>query len=112
MKTPSTHLFDLVKSLTKAQKRYIRVQAGPKGKDYLDLMDALLAQTVYDEQKLIKDNSTSKFIKYLAVNKQYLYELLLKYLAQFGEKSIVSESKLVRRYFSAEKPAIEYRTVF
>ena len=99
MKTPSTYLFDLVKSLTKAQKRYIRVQAGPKGKDYLDLMDALLAQTVYDEQKLIKDNSTSKFIKYLAVNKQYLYELLLKYLAQFGEKSI--EDKIYEKISAA-----------
>ena len=40
MKTPSTHLFDLVKSLTKAQKRYIRVQAGSKGKDALGQRDS------------------------------------------------------------------------
>lgn len=99
MKTPSTHLFDLVHSLTKAQKRYIKVQAGSKGKDYLDLMDAILVQTVYNEQKLIQDNNGSKFIKYLAVNKQYLYDLLLKYLAQFGEKSI--EDKIYERISGA-----------
>lgn len=99
MKTPSSHLFDLVQSLTKAQKRYIRVQAGSKGKDYLDLMDALLKQTDFDEQKLIQDNKGSKFLKYLAVNKQYLYELLLRYLAQFGEKSI--EDKIYERISGA-----------
>jgi hypothetical protein len=99
MKTPSSHLFDLVHSLTKAQKRYIKVQAGSKGKDYLDLMDAILAQSVYDEQKLIEDNKASNFLKYLAVNKQYLYELLLRYLAQFGEKSI--EDKIYEKISGA-----------
>jgi hypothetical protein len=88
MKTPSTSLHDLVSTLTKSEKRYIKVQAGARSKDYIDLLDALLAQKAYDEAKLIKDNEGANFLKYLAVNKRYLYELLLRLLAQFSLKSI------------------------
>ena len=86
MKTPSTFLFDLVSSLTKSQKRYIKVQAGSKGKDYIELMDALLNLESYNEENLIRDYQGANFLKNLAVNKQYLYELLLKSLAHFGQK--------------------------
>ncbi|MDG1298085.1 MAG: hypothetical protein P8P48_13150 [Saprospiraceae bacterium] len=99
MKTPSTFLFDLVISLSKTQKRYIKVQAGSKGKDYIELMDALLSQKVYDEEQLIQDHKGAKFLKHLAVNKQYLYELLLKSLAQYGQKSI--EEKVYQKITSA-----------
>ena len=99
MKAASAFLFDLVKSLTKAQKRYIKVQSGSKGKDYLDLLDALLEQNEYNEQKLIKDNQGAKFLKYLAVNKQYLYELILRNLAQFSKKSV--EDKVYQKISAA-----------
>ena len=56
MKTPSTFLYDLVKSLTKSEKRYIKVYAATEGKDYLQLMDALMVQKTFDEDKLISDN--------------------------------------------------------
>ncbi|MFK8163979.1 MAG: hypothetical protein AB8H12_16150 [Lewinella sp.] len=88
MKIPSTFLHDLVLTLTKSEKRYVKVQAGTRSKDYIELLDALLAQKTYDEAKLIKDNEGANFLKYLAVNKRYLYDLLLKLLAQFGQKAI------------------------
>lgn len=88
MKTPSTSLHDLVLTLSKSEKRYIKVQAGAKSKDYTALLDALLVQEVYNEAQLIKDNEGANFLKYLAVNKRYLYDLLLKLLAQFGQKAI------------------------
>jgi len=88
MKIPSTFLHDLVLTLTKSEKRYVKVQAGAGSKDYIELLDALLAQKTYDEAKLIKDNAGANFLKYLAVNKRYLYDLLLKLLAQFGQKAI------------------------
>lgn len=88
MKTPSTFLHDLVLTLTKTEKRYIKVQTGTRNKDYIELMDALLAQKTYDEAKLIKDNEGANFLKYLAVNKRYLYDLLLRLLAQFNQKAI------------------------
>ncbi len=88
MKLPSTFLHDLVLTLTKSEKRYLKVQTGAGSKDYLELLDALLAQKTYDEAKLITDNKDANFVKYLAVNKRYLYALILRLLAQFNTKSI------------------------
>ena len=88
MKSPSTFLYDLVSTLTKSEKRYIKVQAGSGKKDYIQLMDALIAQKTFDEEKLIKENKGANFLKHLAVNKRYLYELLLKSLTNFGQKTL------------------------
>ncbi len=87
MKSASTFLYDLVHTLSKSEKRYIKVQAGAGEKVYLQLMDALLAQKSFDEEQFIKENKEANFIKHLAVNKQYLYELILRRLAQFGQKN-------------------------
>ncbi|MFK7908795.1 MAG: hypothetical protein AB8B69_26940 [Chitinophagales bacterium] len=99
MKTSSTFLYDLVHSLTKSEKRYIKVQSGSGEKDYIQLMDALMAQKRFDEEKLIKDNKEANFIRHLAVNKQYLYELLLKSLARFGQKTF--EGKVFEKISAA-----------
>lgn len=88
MKTPSTFLFDLVHSLTKTEKRYIKLRAGTGDKDYLQLMDALLAQKQFDEKDLIEKNKEANFTKHLSVNKRYLYDLILDSLARFGERTI------------------------
>ncbi len=90
MKTASTFLYDLVHSLSKSEKRYIKVQAGAGEKDYLQLMDALLAQKTFDEAQLIQDNKEANFVRHLAVNKQYLYDLILRRLTQFGQKNLES----------------------
>jgi hypothetical protein len=42
MKVASSFLFDLVHSLSKSEKRYIKVQQKKGEKDYLKLMDAIL----------------------------------------------------------------------
>lgn len=99
MKIPSTFLFDLVHLLSKSEKRYIKVQSGSGEKDYIHLMDALLAQKTFDEAKLIERNKDANFIKHLAVNKRYLYELLLKSLANFGQKSL--EDKIFEKIIAA-----------
>ncbi|MFK8101932.1 MAG: hypothetical protein AB8G15_05400 [Saprospiraceae bacterium] len=88
MKTPSTFLYDLVKTLSKSEKRYLKVQSGDGEKDYIQLLDALLAQQTFDEEQLIRDNKSAKFVTHLAVNKRYLYELILKSLTQFGQKTM------------------------
>ena len=99
MKTPSTFLYDLVKTLTKSEKRYIKVQAGSGEKDYIQLLDALNAQKTFDEDKLIADHKGANFIKHLAVNKRYLYELLLQSLAHFGQQSL--EDKVYEKITAA-----------
>lgn len=87
MKTPSSFLYDLVKRLTKSEKRYIRLQAGPGEKDYLQLLDALLAQPEFDEEQLIRAHTGANFLRNLPVNKRYLYDLLLRQLEQFHRNS-------------------------
>ncbi len=107
MKTASTFLFDLLNTLTKSEKRYIKVQAGSsettgeKGeeKDYIQLMDALLAQKEFDEDQLVKDNKEAKFVKNLAVNKRYLYDVVLNGLTNFGQKSL--EDKIYEKIAAA-----------
>lgn len=100
MNTPSSFLYDLVKSLTKSEKRYIKVQAGTGEKDYIRLMDALMAQKTFDEKKLVKDNEGANFTRHLAVNKRYLYELLLRSLAHFGQQTI--EDKVCEKIAAAK----------
>jgi len=99
MKIASSFLYDLVHTLTKSEKRYIKVQSGIGEKDYLLLFDALLAQKSFDENQLIKDHIDARFIKHLAVNKQYLYELLLKSLRRFNQKSL--ENKVIEKLDAA-----------
>ncbi|MCB0620950.1 MAG: hypothetical protein KDC41_20085 [Saprospiraceae bacterium] len=88
MNTPSTFLYDLVKNLTRSERRYIRLNSGAGERDYMHLLKALQAQKTYDEEKLIEDHKGANFTKHLAVNKRYLYELLLRSLARFGQKTI------------------------
>ncbi len=99
MKIPSSFLYDLVHSLTKSEKRYIKVHAGSGEKDYIQLLNALLLQKSFDEDQLIKDNRNANFINHLAVNKRYLYELILKSLTNFGQKSL--EDKIFEKINAA-----------
>jgi len=99
MKIPSTSLYDLLKTLTKSEKRYIKVQSGSVDKDYLQLMDAILAQKSFDEEKLVRDHADARFVKNLSVNKRYLYDLLLEALCRFGEEKV--EDRIFKKISAA-----------
>jgi hypothetical protein len=96
MKVASSFLFDLVHSLSKSEKRYIKVQQKKGEKDYLKLMDAILLEPYFDENLFILKQKGANFLKNLAVNKRYLYELVLQALDKFGEKS--SENQVFEIY--------------
>ncbi len=100
MKTPSSYLYDLVHTLTKSEKRYIKVQAGSDDKDYIQLMNALLAQKTFNEEELIKNNKEAKFVKHLSSTKKYLYNFILKSLMNFGEKE--PEDKVLEKIAAAK----------
>jgi hypothetical protein len=93
-KTPSNKLFNLVKSLSGPEKRYFKVHIGHQGqKDnkYAMLFDAIDAQEVFDEAALKKRVYGTKSIqsrKYSEL-KSYLYDLILKSLQAYDEKSSV-----------------------
>ena len=59
MKTPSKNLFNLIKTLTKSEKRYFKIEASKHGGDkknhYVKLFDAIEAMNEYDEEALKKN---------------------------------------------------------
>ncbi|WP_107038781.1 hypothetical protein [Brumimicrobium mesophilum] len=90
---PSNELFDLIKSLTKSEKRFFKlsssIQAGEK--NYFKLFDYIDSQSDYDEKKLKEHFKKERFIKHLPSEKNHLYKLILKSLRQFyGEQSASS----------------------
>jgi hypothetical protein len=86
-------LFQLVKSLTRGEKRNFRIlaQLTAGDKKYLQLFDAIDGLEEYDEQKIIKKfKRDEKFEKQFAYNKNYLYNSILNSLAYF-HKGIEAE---------------------
>ncbi len=87
----SDDLFQLIKSLTKSEKRYFKLMAqqqnAGKKYNYLKLFAAIEKQKEYDEQKIIRLFKTKTFIKHLPSEKNYLYHLILKSLSKFHAKS-------------------------
>ena len=94
-KTPSHKLFNLVKSLSGSEKRYFKLfvnknQTG-KGNKYILLFDALDAQEKYDDEALreiVYPNQEIQSRKFSEL-KNYLYELILKSLQGYDEKTSI-----------------------
>ncbi len=93
-KTPSNKLFNLVKSLSGSEKRYFKIFVngqGNKDNKYLQLFDAIDAQEAFDDEALmaiVYGGEPVQSRKYSEL-KAYLYELLLKSLQSYDEKSSV-----------------------
>lgn len=94
-KTPSNKLFKLIQSLSGSEKRYFKLfvnknQTG-KGNKYILLFDAIDAQSEYDDEALrsiIYPNQNIQSRKFSEL-KNYLYELVLKSLQGFDEKTSI-----------------------
>lgn len=87
MKKASTLLFDLIKSLSRSEKRYFSLYAqrhvlGEKN-NYLLLFEAIARQEVYDESSLRDELAGQKAADYLPVAKHQLYHLILDSLHSF-----------------------------
>jgi len=82
---PSTELFQLVKSLSKSEKRYFKLSSSLQSgeKNYMKLFDAIELQGEYDEAELKRNFSKETFIKHLPSEKNHLYSLILKSLRGF-----------------------------
>jgi hypothetical protein len=85
----SDQLFQLIKSLSKTEKRYFKLFASMQGgeKKYLTLFDAIASQDVYDEGEIKEHFSNEKFIRQFNVAKKYLYDLILKSLRVYHSGS-------------------------
>ncbi len=89
---PSTELFDLIRSLTKSEKRFFKLhsalQSGPK--NYLRIFEAIDRQKVYDEEALKKQFAKETFIRHFPSEKNHLYKLILKALRAYHAEANVS----------------------
>ncbi len=82
----NTDLFDLIKSMTTAEKSYFKrygykQQSNPdkeiKNSPYMKLFDAIDKQEEYNEERLFKQFSNEKFVKNFSATKNYLFSIVL-----------------------------------
>lgn len=86
----STHLFDLIKSMSKPEKRHFKLYSAKydSNKTYLLLFDAIEKQSqkasaFYDENAIKKKFRNEPFIRQLTFTKNYLYNTILNSLEIF-----------------------------
>jgi len=89
---PSTELFDLIKSLTKSEKRFFKLSSSLQEgeKNYLKIFDAIDKQDSYDEEEIKFLFKNETFIKHLPSEKNHLYKLILKSLRSYHADHSVS----------------------
>ena len=93
MKTSDPHLWELIRRLTPAEKRYFKTHFGAKRNRLVALFDVLNAQATYDETnaRVTLDVSTAQF----KVLKHQLRELLMKsWIAVSGKQGVKSKIRL------------------
>jgi hypothetical protein len=82
-------LFNLVKTLSKSEKGYLRKFSGlhsdQKTSKYMLLFDAIDNQNEYDEAKIKRKFRNERFVKQFPVAKNYLYNLILKCLTSYQQ---------------------------
>ena len=103
-KTSSDKIFQLIKSLSKAEKRYFKVytskQAGDKNNHQL-LFDAVDKQRAYDESLLKKNLKNPTLIRSLPIAKTRLYDVILRALDAYHSNSSI-DAQLKRTLHCAE----------
>lgn len=93
---PSAELFELIKSLSKSEKRYFNLTFDKKkeNSNYLKLFREILKQDTYDENAIKGKFKNEKFIKQLTFTKNYLYNLIIRSLIAYNHDRSV-ESRLL-----------------
>jgi len=80
-------VFELIKSLTKSEKRYFKISAANhtigEENNYVKLYDLLNKQKKYDESEIVKILKGHKFVSRLSASYYELYNLILKSLNEF-----------------------------
>ncbi len=114
-------LYDLIQSLTSAEKRSIKILMSGQGKTgdqkYLKLFDAIAAQKEYDEVKLTKKFGYTNNLNGLSVAKNYLFNMILRCMrfsgksstAYFGMSDLLSNIEILylKRQFESCKKMVD-----
>ena len=103
-KTSSDKVFQLIRSLSKAEKRYFKVytskQAGDKT-NHQYLFDAIDKQDEYDETLLKKSLKNPTLVRSLPIAKTRLYDVILRALDAYHSNSSI-DAQLKRTLHCAE----------
>lgn len=85
------HLYELIQSLDKSEKRYFKIYFANETKEqkYLKLYDAIEKASEYDEKKLKQSIKDAYIQKHFAETKYYLYQLILKVLKHYRTENSV-----------------------
>lgn len=84
-------LFQLVRSLTKTEKRYFSIytqlHAKSENNDYLKLFREFERQETLDESRIKQNLAGERLLEHYAVTKSYLYDLILKAMRSYSKHS-------------------------
>ncbi len=101
----SNHLFKLIKSLSKSEKRYFKLFASRhtigEQNNYVLLFNYIDGLSKYDEDKLFKHFKNKTFLNQFSTTKNRLYQLILKSLDLF-HSSHSTEAQLNANIHSAD----------
>ena len=89
---PSTELFELIKSLSKSEKRFFKLSSSLQtgDKNYLKIFDAIEKQAVYNEAGLKIAFKKETFVSHFPSEKNHLYKLLLKSLRNYHSDNSIN----------------------
>ncbi len=89
---PSTELFDLIKTLSKSEKRFFKLSSSLQSgeKNYVKIFDAIDEQEEYNEEDLKNLFKNESFIQHFPSEKNHLYKLILKSLRAYHSDNSIS----------------------
>jgi len=98
-------LFELIKSMTKSEKRYFKLLAGRhtigEENNYVILFDFLDKQTVYDEELIFNVFQKEAFINRFSITKKRLYDHILAALDAFHSTNSI-DAQLHKQLHAAD----------
>jgi len=89
MKTPTDNLFQLIRSMTAAEKRYFKRHYSTKKSHATLLFDVINKQKIYNEPRIKQQFENTNLAKNLKVHKAQLEGLLIKSLCSYHNKRLV-----------------------
>jgi hypothetical protein len=89
---PSTELFDLIKSLSKSEKRFFKLSSSLQTgeKNYLKIFDSIEKQSEYNESELKDQFKNETFVHHFPSEKNHLYKLILKSLRNYHSDNSIN----------------------
>lgn len=95
-KTASNSIHELIKSLSKSEKRYFKIISSRhtigEQNNYIRLFDYIESQEEYDEDELFRHFKGESFLNKFSITKNRLYEAIMKALDAYHSSSSIDAS--------------------